>query len=47
MTAMLDKLLAFLRAQPEVHFPGHAALARWILQRGGEELGDANRFFEP
>jgi peptidoglycan/xylan/chitin deacetylase (PgdA/CDA1 family) len=44
MTAMLEKLLTFLRAQPEVHFPGHAALARWILDREGDELSFANRF---
>jgi hypothetical protein len=45
MTAMFDKLLAFLRAQPDVHVPGHAALAQWILERRGDELSYANRFF--
>ena len=30
--AMFDKLLKFLRAQPQVHFPGHNAIARWILE---------------
>jgi len=45
MTAMFDKLLAFLRAQPDVHFPGHNAIAQWILERGGDELSYANRFF--
>ena len=45
MTAMLDKLLAFLTAQPDVHFPGHNALADWMLARSGPELSYANRFF--
>ena len=41
MTAVFDKLLAFLCAQPDAHFPGHAALARWVLERGGEGLSYA------
>jgi hypothetical protein len=45
MTAMFDKLLKFLRAQPQVHFPGHNAIARWILERGDDELSYAKRFF--
>ena len=45
MTAMFDKLLKFLRAQPEVHFPGHNAIAQWILERGDDELSYAKRFF--
>jgi hypothetical protein len=42
---MLDKLLAFLEAQPDVCFPGHDALADWMLTRQGPELTYANRFF--
>ena len=34
MTAMFDKLLKFLCAQPDVHFPGHNAIAQWVLERG-------------
>jgi allantoinase len=34
MTAMFDKLLAFLTAQADAHFPGHNALAKWVLERG-------------
>ena len=45
MTAMFAKLLKFLRAQPEVHFPGHNAIAQWVLERGDDELSNANRFF--
>jgi hypothetical protein len=45
MTAMFDKLLGFLQAQPEVHFPGHNPIARWMLERAGDELSYANRFF--
>ena len=45
MTAMFDKLLGFLQAQSEVHFPGHNAIARWMLERAGDELSYANRFF--
>jgi peptidoglycan/xylan/chitin deacetylase (PgdA/CDA1 family) len=45
MTAMFDKLLKFLRAQPEVHFPGHNAIAQWVLEHGDDELRYASRFF--
>lgn len=45
MTAMFDKLLAFLRTQPDVCFPGHQAIADWMLTRDGPELTYANRFF--
>jgi peptidoglycan/xylan/chitin deacetylase (PgdA/CDA1 family) len=45
MTAMLDKLLKFLSAQSDVGFPGHNALAKWMLERKGAELSYANRFF--
>lgn len=45
MTAMLDKLLKFLSAQSDVYFPGHNALASWVLERKGDELTYANRFF--
>jgi len=45
MTAMFDKLLAFLAAQPDVHFPGHNAIAKWVLERGDDDLSYAKRFF--
>ena len=45
MTAMFDKLLAFLSAQPDVHFPGHNAIAKWVLERGDDDLSYAKRFF--
>jgi hypothetical protein len=28
-----------------VHFPGHNAIAQWVLERGDRELSYANRFF--
>lgn len=45
MTAMFDKLLTFLRAQADVHFPGHNAIAKWVLERDDNELSYASRFF--
>ena len=30
---------------PDVHFPGHNAIAQWVLERGDRELSYANRFF--
>jgi allantoinase len=44
MTAMFDKLLKFLTTQSDVHFPGHNAIAEWVLGRGDTELSSANRF---
>jgi hypothetical protein len=28
-----------------VHFPGHNAIAQWVLERGDRALSYANRFF--
>jgi allantoinase len=44
MTAMFDKLLKFLTTQSDVHFPGHNAIAEWVLGRGDTELSSASRF---
>jgi hypothetical protein len=41
---MFDKLLAFLSAQPDVHFPGHNAIAKWVLERGDDGLSYDKRF---
>jgi len=45
MTAMFDKLLEFLTAQGDAYFPGHNALANWVLERGDDDLSYARRFF--
>ena len=43
MTAMFDKLLKFLTAQPDVHFPGHNAIAERVLARSDAELSSTTR----
>jgi hypothetical protein len=44
MTAMFDKLLAYLAAQPDAYFPGHNTIAKWVLERD-DQLSYAKRFF--
>jgi hypothetical protein len=45
MTAVFDKLLGYLTAQGDAHFPGHNALAKWVLERGDDNSSYARRFF--
>ena len=44
ISAVLDQLLTYMKGRPGVWFARHDELARWVNERGIDELSYAARF---